>query len=277
MPKEVGQPPEDRVHLASDQAPNISRRMEGGDQETEGVRVVLGGIASVSVDTNASPRLALIRDPVGRVQLARLHQVFAELVEEDILDELAFGIGFGENILEELARELLNCHRWLPKLLIGRDAGTTRNPSQSGRAIMYLHVPDSSRHHRRRYSREFVAHLIEGFLPDHPGLVRVVVRPVESDRAQTLLEDVDGGHVPSGQHDTDSGRDVGHRQSVRSALRRGGHLRDVEKQPVGIARLELVFGGDQSRGVAQNPAPSPRRGSGRSRSREAHPADRSST
>ena len=31
-------------------------------------------------------------------------------------------------------------------------------------------------------------------------------------------------------------------------LRRGGHLRDVEKQPLGIARLELVFGGDQHAG-----------------------------
>ena len=115
MPKKVGQPPEDRVHLASDQAPGVGRWMEVGDQETEGVRVVLGGIASVSIDANTSPWLALIRYPVGRVQFTRLHQVFAELVEEDILDELAFSIGFGENILEELARELLNCHRWLPK------------------------------------------------------------------------------------------------------------------------------------------------------------------
>ena len=114
-PKEVGQPPEDRVHLASDQASNLRRRMEVGDQKTEGVRVVLGGIASVSIDANASPRLALIRNAVGRVQLAGFHQVFAELVEEDILDVLAIGIGFGENILEELARELLNCHQRLRK------------------------------------------------------------------------------------------------------------------------------------------------------------------
>ena len=117
MPKEVGQPPEDRVHLASAQAPTVCRRTAVGDQKTEGVRVVLGGIASVSIDANASPRLTLIRDPVGRVQLTCLHQVFAELVEEDILHELAIGIGIGENILEELGRELLNCHQGLPKRL----------------------------------------------------------------------------------------------------------------------------------------------------------------
>ena len=115
MPKEVGQPSEDRVHLASDQAPNVRRMVEVGDQKTERVRVVLGGIASVSIDANTSPWLALIRDPVGRVQLTGLHQVFAELVEEDILHKLPIGIGFGENILEELARELLNCHSGLLK------------------------------------------------------------------------------------------------------------------------------------------------------------------
>ena len=114
--KEVGQPPEDRVHLASDQAPDLRRWMEVGDQKTEGVRVVFGGIPSVPINANASPRLALVRNPVGRVQLAGLHQVFAKPSgRKTSSHELAFGIGLGENILEELARELLNCHRWLPK------------------------------------------------------------------------------------------------------------------------------------------------------------------
>ena len=77
-------------------------------------------ITPVAIDTYAAPCRPHVRHPVGGVDLACLHQVIAEPLEEDILHKLPVGVALGYDILKEVACEVVNSHRRAPKLRVAR-------------------------------------------------------------------------------------------------------------------------------------------------------------
>ena len=111
--EKIGQSPKDGVHIASDEAFHFFGGLEVLDQEAQCVRIVEHRITSVTVYPNAPPGGTPIRRSIGGIDLARFHQMFAEPLEEDILQEFAVRIGLGNDILKEVACELLNSH-WKP-------------------------------------------------------------------------------------------------------------------------------------------------------------------
>ena len=107
----VGQATEDRVHLRSGETPDLRREVEiENDQVQRSCRFCR--VAPIAVNPN-SPGGGSVGNPVGRVEFTGFHQLFAGLLEEDILHELSVRIGLREHVLNKLASKLLNIHRFL--------------------------------------------------------------------------------------------------------------------------------------------------------------------